>query len=303
MSYILQAIHETPWAILPSKLAEIVAVAERHAAGLQLSAEEVAAVKAAARKPDARAAGAVAVLPLFGSIFPRANLMTEMSGATSAERFGAVFRSALADPSVVALVLDVDSPGGAVQGVPELADLIYGARGQKPIVAVADHLAASAAYWIATAADEVMVTPSGEVGSIGVFAAHEDVSRALDQQGVTVNLISAGKYKTEGSPYAPLGDEARAAIQARVDDYYNAFTKSVARGRGVSVADVRGGFGEGRVVGAAEAVRLGMADKVGTLDDAIVRAARMARSTPAAARAPRADLEMRQRRLRLAEHS
>lgn len=301
MSYILQAIHETPWAILPSKLAEIVAVAERHAAGLQLSAEEVAAVKAAARKPDARAAGAVAVLPLFGSIFPRANLMTEMSGATSAERFGAVFRSALADPSVVALVLDVDSPGGAVQGVPELADLIYGARGQKPIVAVADHLAASAAYWIATAADEVMVTPSGEVGSIGVFAAHEDVSRALDQQGVTVNLISAGKYKTEGSPYAPLGDEARAAIQARVDDYYGLFVKAVARGRGVSVADVRGGFGEGRVVGATEAVRLGMADKIGTLDDAIARAAKLARAVPASS--TRADLETRQRRLRLAEHS
>lgn len=301
MSYILQAIHETPWAILPSKLAEIVAVAERHAAGLQLSAEEVAAVKAAARKPDFRAAGAVAVLPLFGSIFPRANLMTEMSGATSAERFGAVFRSALADTSVVALVLDVDSPGGAVQGVPELADLIFQARGQKPIVAVADHLAASAAYWIATAADEVMVTPSGEVGSIGVFAAHEDVSRALDQQGVTVNLISAGKYKTEGSPYAPLGEEARAAIQARVDDYYNAFTKSVSRGRGVSVADVRDGFGEGRVVGAAEAVRLGMADKIGTLDDAIARAAKLARAGSTGG--TRADLDLRQRRLRLAEHS
>lgn len=301
MSYILQAIHETPWAILPSKLAEIVAVAERHASGLQLSAEEVAAVKAAARKPDARAAGAVAVLPLFGSIFPRANLMTEMSGATSAERFGTAFRSALADPSVVALVLDVDSPGGAVQGVPELADLIYGARGQKPIVAIADHLAASAAYWIATAADELMVTPSGEVGSIGVFAAHEDVSRALDQEGVTVNLISAGKFKTEGNPYQPLSEEARAAIQARVDDYYGLFVKAVARGRGVSVADVRGGFGEGRVVGATEAVRLGMADKIGTLDDAIARAAKLARAVPASS--TRADLETRQRRLRLAEHS
>lgn len=300
MSYLLQAIYETPWAILPSKLAEIIAVVERHEAGVHLSAEEIAAVKAAAQRPP-RAGGAVAILPLFGSIFPRANLMTEMSGATSAERFGHAFSAALADPAVGALVLDVDSPGGAVQGVPELADLIFQARGQKPIVAIADHLAASAAYWVATAADELMVTPSGEVGSIGVFAAHEDWSRAYDQAGVTVNLISAGKFKTEGNPYQPLTEEARAAIQARVDDYYGAFVKAVARGRGVSAVDVRGGFGEGRVVGADEAVRLGMADRVGTLDDAIARAAKLARTAPADGNA-RADLELRQRRLRLAEH-
>lgn len=296
---ILQAIYDTPWAILPAKLAEIVAVAKRHAAGVQLSAEEIEAVKAAARKPDVRAGGgAVAVLPLFGSIFPRANLMTEMSGATSAERFATLFRSALADPDVASIVIDVDSPGGAVSGVPELADLIFGARGQKPVVAVANHLAASAAYWVATAADELVVTPSGEVGSIGVFAAHEDWSRAYDQAGVTVNLVSAGKYKTEANPYEPLGEEARAAIQGRVNDYYGMFTQAVARQRGVKVGDVRDGFGEGRVVGAREAVRLGMADRIGTLDETIVRVARSRGSS-----GPRADLEMRQRRLRLAEHS
>ncbi len=295
MSYILRAIYEMPWAILPAKLSELISVAQRHAAGERLSAEEVAAIKAAARKADARAAGSVAVLQLYGSIFPHANLMTEMSGAVSAERFKAVFNAAMADPAVTSIVIDIDSPGGAVSGVPELADVIFNARGQKPIVAVADHLAASAAYWIGTAADELLVTPSGEVGSIGVFAAHEDWSRAYDNAGVTVNLISAGKFKTEGNPYQPLGEEARAAIQARVDEYYDMFVKAVARNRGVKVSDVRGGFGEGRVVGAREAVASGMADRVGTLDDAINRAARGRVNTSA-----RADLEMRQRRLRFA---
>jgi signal peptide peptidase SppA len=294
MNTILKAIAETPWAILPAKLEEIILVAERHAAGVHLSAEEIDAIKAAARRPATQPAGVVAVLPLYGSIFPRANLMTEMSGATSAESFQRAFKSALADPNVSAIVLDVDSPGGAVQGVSELADTIFSARGQKPVVALANHLAASAAYWIASSADELMVTPSGEVGSIGVFALHEDWSRALDQAGVTPQFISAGKFKTEGNPYEPLGDAARAAIQGRVDEYYEMFTAAVARGRGVKASDVRAGFGEGRVVGAAEALRLGMVDRIGTLDAAVARADKLARASVRGLSA-----EARARRLRL----
>jgi len=219
----------------------------------------------------------------------------------STQRITANFRAAMADPAVSAIVLDVDSPGGSVFGVDELAGEIYKARGVKPIVAVADYLAASAGYYLASAADELMVAPTGEVGSIGVFAMHADFSRALDQDGVTVNLISAGKFKTEGSPYAPLGEEARAAMQGRVNDYYGLFTKAVARQRGVTVADVRDGFGQGRVVGAAEAVGLGMADSIGTLEDAIARAAKLARS--GGQRGMSASLDTRQRRMRLAEHS
>ena len=285
MTYILQAIYNSLWAIQPEKLAT----------------DEVAAIMAAGPRAAAAQTGSVAVLGVYGTIIPRGDMLVESSGAVSTTRLAVNLRAALADPAVGAIVLDISSPGGAVQGVEELAAEIYAAREVKPIVAVANHLAASAAYWIGTAANELFVAPSGEVGSIGVFAAHQDFSRALEKDGVTVNLISAGKYKTEANPYQPLTEEARAAIQARVDDYYNAFTKSVARGRGVSVADVRGGFGEGRVVGAAEAVRLGMADKIGTLDDAIARAAKLARAGSTGG--TRADLDLRQRRLRLAEHS
>lgn len=271
-SYVLKAFVENPWAILPRQLIVLQEIVVRHVNGEKLDAEEVHARVHGAQRPDAnRRVSAVAVLPLFGTIFPRANLMTEMSGATSAEQFGKQFSALLKDPEVTAIVLDVDSPGGIVDGIEELSKQIYDARGQKPVVAVADHLMASAAYWIGTAADEVVVSPSSEVGSIGVFAVHEDWSKALEMEGIKVNLISAGKYKIEGNPYEPLGEEARSAIHARVNDYYDAFVDSVARNRGVSSSAVRNGFGEGRVVGARQAVSLGMADRVGTLEETIDR--------------------------------
>ncbi len=175
----------------------------------------------------------------------------------------------MADPAVSAVVLNFDSPGGSVSGVPELAGDILKSRGQKPVVAIANHLCASAAYWIATAADEMVCTPSSECGSVGVLSAHQDLSGALEQAGIKTTLISAGKYKTEGAPFGPLGEEALAAIQARVDDYYGMFTAAVAKGRGVPVAQVRSGFGEGRVVGAKEAVAQGMADRIDILEGVV----------------------------------
>ena len=238
---------------------------------------------------------------MYGTIVQRADLFTEMSGGTSTERLSATFAQAVADPSVGSILLRIDSPGGGVYGVAEMADQIFKARGKKPIVAVADSMAASAAYWIASAADEIVVTPGGEVGSIGVFAAHEDISRHLDAEGVGVTLISAGKYKVEGSPFEPLGEEARAALQSRVNDYYSLFVRAVAKGRGVSVDDVRGGFGEGRVVGAQQAVKLGMADRVDTYDATVARLARGG-ARPSGQRADADDIDLRRRRNRLLSH-
>jgi len=230
---------------------------------------------------------------MVGTIFPRGSMLAEFFGGMTPDRFSGLLQAAAKDQSVTRIVIDVDSPGGAVAGVPELAAEIRAARGAKPITAVANGLAASAAYWLATQADEVVITPSGEVGSIGVFAAHIDMSRALDQAGITPTLISAGKYKTEGNPYQPLSDEARAAIQARVDDFYGMFVKDVAKGRGVSVDAVRFTFGEGRTVGARQAVDLGMADRVATLAE-VLRGA----PAPAGRSSMSAELEFRQRRAR-----
>jgi len=270
-SYVLQAFVETPWAILPQKLAQLEEIVARHVAGEKLEAEEIQARIHGAQRPPDRRVNAVAVLPLFGTIFPRANMMTDMSGATSAERFGAQFAELVQDPEISAIVLDVDSPGGQVGGIDELSRQIFEARGTKPIVAVANHTMASAAYWIGTAADELIITPSGEVGSIGVFAVHRDMSAAMEKEGIKFSFIKEGKYKTEGNPYEPLAEEARAAIQTRVSEIYDTFAEAVARNRGVNPAIVRNGFGEGRMVGASQAVKMGMADRVGTLDETIRR--------------------------------
>lgn len=269
--YVLNAFLETPWAILPNKLALLEEAVARHVSGEKLSVDEIQARIHGGIPPENRTVNSVAVLPLFGTIFPRANMMTEISGATSAESFGAQFSQLMADPNINAIVLDVDSPGGQIGGVQELASKIFAARGTKPIVAVANHLMASAAYWIGTAADEVVVTPSGEVGSIGVFAAHSDMSKAMEMDGVKVSMISAGKYKTEGNPYQPLSEEALASIQGRVNDAYDMFINAVARNRGANPDEVRNGFGEGRTVGAQQAVKLGMADRVGTLEETVSR--------------------------------
>jgi signal peptide peptidase SppA len=170
-------------------------------------------------------------------------------------------------------VIDVDSPGGTVSGVDELATEIYNARkqGTKKITAVSDCLCASAAYWIASQANEVVVSPTSLTGSIGVYQLHEDDSEMLSQVGVKVTLISAGPYKTEGNNYEPLGEEARVAMQGMVDDFYGMFTKAVARGRGVAVKAVSGGFGQGRVLTAQDAVKQGLADRIATLDEVLAK--------------------------------
>lgn len=269
-SYILQAFLETPWAILPDKLMLLEAVVMRHVAGEKLSAEDIQAATAI-NPPQQRQVRSVAVLPLFGTIFPRAHMVSSMSGGISAERFGAQLKALIEDPQIDAVVLDVDSPGGSAAGIDELSSQIFQARGTKPIVAVANHTMASAAYYIASAADEIVVAPSGKVGSIGVFAVHQDISKKLEMDGIKYSMISKGKYKLEGNPYEPLSEDARAVIQDSVNAVYDAFVESVARNRGVKVSAVRNGFGEGRMVSASQAVEMGMADRVDTLEGTINR--------------------------------
>jgi capsid assembly protease len=220
---------------------------------------------------SALSSGGVAVLPLYGVISHRETLFSMIFGGTSTQRFSAALQQALGDPSVSAVIIDIDSPGGTVDGVPELSSEIYNSRGKKKIVAVANSMAASAAYWIGTAADELWVSPSGSVGSIGVFAAHEDISKALEEEGVKVTLISAGKYKTEGMPYEPLSAEARASMQQMVNTFGDMFINAVARNRGIGSYAVKNGFGEGRMVLAADAIKAGMADGVATLDQTLAR--------------------------------
>lgn len=262
----------TPWAILPEKLAEIEAFLHRKAAGEVFTEAEI---EAAAAK-DPRGAGRVApagvgLIPIMGTITQRATFMSRFSGGASTEAVGMALDAMVADPNIGQIILEIDSPGGSVFGVAELADKIAAARQQKPVVAVVNSLAASAAYWIASAASEIIMTPAGQVGSIGVFKMHIDESKWIEAQGVKISTIKAGRLKALGGSHEPLSEDARAALQKSVDDYYKMFVAAVARGRKVPESLVSGGFGEGDTVRAQEALSLGMVDKIGTLDSVLAR--------------------------------
>lgn len=286
---LLTAFAATPWAMMPDRLEAAITVLQARANGQQVEAMLRAESDSEHAGPSVEAAktssapvnnaGVIAVIPVWGVVSHRAHMVADICGpgGTSTEKLQQTIRGAVNDPNVRAIVLDIDSPGGSVFGVQEVAAEIFAARDAKPILASANSLAASAAYWIATAASEVHVTPSGEVGSIGVFATHVDKSKSQELQGLKTTLISAGKYKTEGNSLGPLDEEAMSAIQSRVNDYYDAFVKDVARFRGVGVADVRDGFGEGRTVGAKQAVAAGMANGIATLEETIARATKLAR--------------------------
>jgi signal peptide peptidase SppA len=201
--------------------------------------------------------------------------MSELSGATSVEGLRADFRTAMADPDVARIVFDVDSPGGSVEGIEELGEEIRAARGQKPMTAVANYLMASAAYWLASQADEIVASPSSLVGSIGVYAVHQDWSGAYEQAGVKPTLIKAGKYKAEGIDFEPLSEDAIAHFQESVDDSYEAFTAAVAKGRDTTPAAVRSGYGEGRALTARRAKAEGLVDRIDTLEGAYGRTPKM----------------------------
>ena len=259
----------------PEKLMQITEFIRqaRHEGGVltEKQEEQIKAELAAGPRVTPRTPGNVALIPMYGTISHRMNLMSNFSGGTSVEKLAAQFRQALNDPNCKAIVMDIDSPGGSVDGVPELADEIAAGAKQKKVVAVANTMAASAAYWLACAADELVCVPSGGVGSIGVFGMHQDLSEAAAKEGIKTTFIKAGKFKTEGNPYEPLSPEAEAAMQKTVDTYYDMFTKSVAKNRRVKVSAVTGGFGEGRMVTALDALDQGMVDKVETLDQTLAR--------------------------------
>lgn len=262
------------WGLHPAALAALVAVA----AG-ELSVEDMPEeARPHAQRGGSSTTGGVAVIPLRGLITPRPSFLSLLfGGGGGLMGFRAALRESVASDDITAIIIDVDSPGGSTDLLVETAAEIRNARSTKPVVAVANTWAASAAYWLAAQADELIVTPTGEVGSIGIFTAHEDWSQFEENFGVHTTLISAGKYKTEGNQFEPLSEEARAAIQAVVDEYYDMFVSDVAAGRGVSAGAIRGGYGEGRMVPARQALAESMVDSVDTLEATI---ARMVRNPP-----------------------
>lgn len=215
----------------------------------------------------------VAIIPVIGTMTQRGGISgTSRSTAAIADEV----RAAALDPAVRAIVMEFDTPGGEVFGVPEAWEEIRAAAQAKPVVAHANSFAASAGYYLFSAACEGWVAPSGQVGSVGVYMLHVDRSRQLENQGVKFTYIKAGRHKAEGNQQTPLSPEAKEALQLHVNRYYDTFVGHVAQGRGVTPEAVRGGFGEGRMVLAQDAVAQRMADRIGTLAQAIERARELA---------------------------
>ncbi len=287
--HITRAIFDRPWAVQEATLKLIVDVVRRRAAGDPLSQDQIIERLAAAaqfngERTGGGTVGPVAIIPLYGLISQRMGLMSMISGGTSIDALRGDFRDALADPAVRAIVFDVDSEGGSTDGVTEFASEIRAARGgSKPIVAQVNTLCASAAAWLALQCDEVVITPSGEIGSIGVWAAHEDDSAALEMAGVKITLISAGPYKTEMSPYQALTDHGLATVQEQVDTFYSMFLADVAKGRRTTIDNVASGYGEGSTLLAQKALAAGMVDRIDTLEATVRRLQPKALSAPRAA--------------------
>lgn len=211
-----------------------------------------------------RVAGNVAVIPIQGVLTQKGSWFSD-----GTEVLCRTIQAAVGSKAIGGVVLDVCSPGGSVFGLQEFADGIYDLRGEKPIIAVANPLAASAAYWAAAAADQIVVTPSGKVGSVGIFSMHMNQAGMLEQMGLDVTLIYAGRYKTEGNDFQPLGDEAKAEMQRSVDEAYGMFISSLAKCRNTPKSQVEANYGQGRVMSAQQAVEAGMADRVATLDQVL----------------------------------
>lgn len=230
--------------------------------GVEARVQQLAAVAETVNAQPSK----IALIGVYGGLTPRGGYYgSSLSGiASQAAR-------AAADPDVAGAIIHVDSPGGTVAGTMEAAAAVADLAAKKPCVACVDTLAASAAYWIASQASEIVIAPSGDVGSIGAMIMHQDVSGWMEEMGIKMTMIRSEQspLKNEAHPFAALSDDARAFLQGRANAAGADFIKAVATGRKVTQTKVREEYGQGRVFGARDAIARGMADRVGTLDQVI----------------------------------
>ena len=262
---VLSFIDKTPWAIKPDALEKIIAIANRSYSDPQL----VAAIKSEQSLliPESNDNNEIAIIDVIGSIFARANLFTEVSGAVSLDALERQLDIALYDDSIKAIILRIDSPGGEVTGTHEFANYLDEACAIKPIVAYVHGMACSAAYWIASATSHIYVDKTATLGSIGVVAAWTDDSKARTAAGLTdYEVVSSQSPKKRLDPKL---DDGRAELQKQIDGLADIFIDDVAAFRGVSRDKVLSDFGQGSTFLANEAINLGMADEISSLRDVI----------------------------------
>ncbi len=255
-----------PWAIAPGRLDALLAGAAALTDGSDLPPwlQEIG-------RPQGYSVteSGIAVVPVLGPLVARGDWLTALLGASEYGAVADALSTAADDPAVRGIVLEVDSPGGEVGGLFDLVDAIGASKRQsaKPMWVVASESALSAAYAIASAADRLYVSRTGEVGSVGVVAVHLDESGADAMAGLKWTLIHAGARKTDGNPHEPLSPRATAGIQADVDHLYDELIALVAANRGLSADAVRAT--EAAIYRGERAVTAGLADRIGTVAQAI----------------------------------
>ncbi|WP_264374880.1 MULTISPECIES: S49 family peptidase [Wolbachia] len=203
-----------------------------------------------------------AIIPIHGILTKKPGAFDDFLGMTSYEKIQEEVEEALSNKDIETILLDIDSSGGEVNGLFDLADFIYESRAKKRIVAIANDDAYSAAYAIASSAEKVFVSRTSGVGSIGVIASHIDQSRFDEKQGIKYTTIFAGSRKNDLNPHEPITSESLESLQKEVDRLYEMFVQLIARNRGLSIEKIRSTeaglyFGE-------KAVEIGLADGVTT---------------------------------------
>lgn len=250
--------------LAPDRVAEAGRIAPRASVLL----DDAGDARREAGRPLYRVEGGVAVIEVTGTLVHRGGWIGQSSGTTSYEGLMAQITAAVADTSVRGIALEIDSYGGEVAGLFDLADAIWAARAVKPVRAFVAEAALSAAYAIASQAERIVLPRTGAVGSIGVLLVHADFSQAMADRGVAVTLIHAGRHKVDGNPYEALPEGVRADLQARVEASRALFAETVAAGRGARLSRQQALATEAQVLDGAAAVAAGLADEVSDLRSA-----------------------------------
>ena len=260
----------SPWAIQPEKLNEIIEIYSRHLRGDKIDIKGIEAKAGIAfdnQSDGYEIVDGVAVVPVHGVIAKRMNLFQQISGGVSTELLGKDIQHALNNEDVNSIILDIDSPGGTVDGTEDVAELIYQSRDIKKIVTLANGVMASGGMWIGSAASEIYIANNTTaVGSIGVVTTHVDYSEQLERAGVKVTEIFAGRFKRINSEYKPLTQEGEAVIQDLVDYLYSVFVNTIARNRGADIASVLDYMADGRLFIGKQSVDAELVDGVLSMD-------------------------------------
>ena len=271
------ALYDTPWLVEQAHLESLVDIFEKwrdgvvvdHFGAVALFNEERGRDKPEPYPYVSGIEGGVATMRLRGTMSPRMGLFSAISGGIASEVAAQSVRDLRKDRAIKGLILDFDSPGGAIAGVEELSDAVYEAREDLDITAIANYKLASAAYWVASQAHRIIASPSSLVGSIGTMVVHRGVGEARERQGVKYTFLSVPGEKTAANNDNKITDEGVKQVMALLEDHYGSFVSAIARGRGVGEDVVRDTYGKGAVFTANMALAVGMVDSVDIFSVAI----------------------------------